>query len=75
MKCRDGLFLQGRSEIDQDVAATDEIHPGEGRIGEEMLPGEDDHIAELLHNPVAAVLLEKKRRNRSGDTSCTSVLA
>ena len=54
------LLLQARLEINQQVAATDEIHARKRRVADEVLPGEDDHLAQRLHDPVAAFLLDKK---------------
>ena len=54
------LLLQARLEIDQQVAATDEVHARERRIGDEVLPREDHHLAQRLADPVAAFLLDEE---------------
>src|SRR6266849_7464199 len=54
------LFLQTGLEINQQVAATDEVHARERRVSDEILPGEDDHLPQRLDDPVAAFLLDKK---------------
>ena len=54
------LLLQARLEINQQVAATDEVHARERRVADEVLPGEDDHLAQRLADPVAAFLLDEE---------------
>ena len=54
------FLLQARLEINQQVAATDQVHPRERRVADEILPGEHDHLAQRLADPVAAVLLDKE---------------
>ena len=54
------LFLPTRLEIDQEIAAADEVYVREGRVADEILPREDDHLAQRLVDPVAAFLLDKK---------------
>jgi len=54
------LALRVLFKINQQVAATDQVHPREGRIAEQILPGEDDHLAQELGGAVAAVLLRKE---------------
>ena len=54
------LALRVLFEINQQVAATDQVHPREGRIAEQILPGEDDHLAQELGGAVPAVLLRKE---------------
>src|SRR5512133_685180 len=60
MKGGDRLLLQSRLEVDQDVSATDEVHAREGRIVDEILPGEDHHFPQRLADPVPALLLHEK---------------
>src|SRR5579871_4272366 len=47
------FFLQHGTEIDEDVAATDQIHARERRITEDILPGEDAHVADRFGNLVS----------------------
>src|SRR3989442_11656567 len=60
MESGERLLLQTRLKINQQVAATDEVHARERRVADEILPGEDDHLAQRLDDPVAAFLLDKK---------------
>ena len=54
------LLLQARLEIDQQIAATDEVHARERRVGDEILPREDHHLAQRLVDAVAAFLLDEE---------------
>src|SRR5439155_23494670 len=60
MKRRHDLFLQTGFEIDQQVAATDEVDARERRVAQEILSGENDDLPQRLGNPIAAVLLDKE---------------
>ena len=60
MERGDRPLLQTRPQVDQQVSATDEIHPREGRIGEQVLPCEDDHLTHRLVDAVAPLLLDKE---------------
>ena len=51
------LLLQGRLQIDQQVAATHDIHAREGRVGDQVLAREDHHLAQALADAVAAFFL------------------
>ena len=52
-------FLQVVVQIDQQIAARDQVHPREGRILDHAVRREDAHFADLLdHAPVLAVLAE-----------------
>lgn len=62
-------LLNGRLEVDQQIAAADEIQVREGRIGRDVLPGEDAHVADRFSDLVPPSTLTKKRRSRSGETS------
>ena len=52
--------LRFGAQIDQQVAAGDQIEARERRIGQHVLDREDDHPAQLGHHPVAMVLLGKE---------------
>ena len=54
------LLLQARLEINQQIAATDEVHARERRVGDEILPREDHHLAQRLADAVAAFLLDEE---------------
>ncbi len=54
------LFLQTRLKINQQVAATNQVQPREGRVVDEILPGEDDHLPQRLDDAIAAFFLDKK---------------
>ena len=60
MKRGHRFLLRARLEIDQHVAATDEVYARERRVGGEVLPREDHHIAHRLIDTVAAVRLDKE---------------
>jgi hypothetical protein len=47
-------FLQGGTEVDQNVAATDQVQARKGRIADEVLAGEDAHFAQVLLDLEAA---------------------
>ena len=48
-------FLKRAAQIDQHVAADDQIEPGKGRIARQVLAGENAQVAHLLVDPVAAI--------------------
>ena len=52
MEDRQHAVLQLETEIDQHVAATDEVQLREGRVLRHVLPGEDTEIANALLNLV-----------------------
>src|SRR5229473_6871260 len=54
------LLLQTGLEINQQVAATDEVHARERRVGDEILPSEDDHLPQRLDDAIAAFLLDEE---------------
>ena len=51
------LLLQRRLQVDEHVAATDEVDLGEGWVGQHVVPGEHAHVADRLADAVAAVHL------------------
>lgn len=59
-------MLQGGFEVNQEIAATNKIDAREGGIGDEVLAGEDDHLAEGFGDAVAAFLLDKKAAEAFG---------
>ena len=54
------LGLSGPVEVDQHVAAADQVHPREGRIAQQVVRGEDDAVAQLLVDAQAGVLLDEE---------------
>ena len=62
-----------RREIDEQVAPGEEVDPGEGRVLQQVVRGEDHALAQLAPRAVAAVLLGKNRRSQSSLTSAAIV--
>src|SRR5262249_34644776 len=54
VKQRDDLVLKHGLQIDKKVAAADDIHLGEGWIVEDIVLGEDAHVANALADAIAA---------------------
>lgn len=54
------LLLQARLEIDEQVAATDEVHLRERRVGDEILPCKNHHLAQRLRYAVTALLFDEE---------------
>jgi hypothetical protein len=74
------LLLQRLAEVDQQVAAGQDVEPGEGRVGDEVLRREDHHLAELPVDPVAVFLGNEVagqplRREVGGDVGGVAGLA
>ncbi len=57
---RQDLLLQRRLQVDEQVAAADQVDLGEGRIGQHVVPGEHAHVADRLADAVAAVHLREE---------------
>ena len=47
--------LQRGAEVDQQVAAAQQVQSGEGRVGGQVMVGEDDRVAQGRHHAPAAV--------------------
>ena len=60
MERRQDLLLQTRLDIDEQVAATDQVHAREGRIADEILPRKDDCVAQRLDHAIAVLFLDKE---------------
>ena len=60
MKRWQSLPLHSWFEIDQEVAAANQIQPRKRRIADEIVPRECDPIAQRLDYPVAASLLDEE---------------
>ena len=52
----DHLVLHVALQVDEQVAAADQVEPREGRVAEEVVRREDHPLAYLLPDPVSAVL-------------------
>src|ERR1700722_18871833 len=60
MKNRHDLFLQYLAQIDQNIAATDQVKIGEGGINDHVLPRKNTHVADGFADLVDAVGLDEK---------------
>src|SRR5262245_55702264 len=60
MQQRQDMFLQGRLMVDQQVAATDQVHTRERRVGGDVLSSENTHFADRLADAVAAIRLREE---------------
>ena len=56
MEQRNELFLQIAAQVDQQVAATDQVQLGEGRILDHVLLGENQHVANVFFDAKDAVI-------------------
>ena len=54
MEERQDLLLRRRLQIDEEVAAGDEVDAGEGRVLDDVVLREDDQLAQLGDDLVAA---------------------
>ena len=59
VKKREEFPLQFRAEIDEQIAAAEDVQLGEGRVHDEILRRKDDHLADLLDHLVAAFVLDE----------------
>ena len=69
---RQYFFLQLGAEVNEQIPACYEIHPGKGRIRDYVLQGEHHHITYFLLDavettPLCEVTFEEFRRNISGN--------
>jgi hypothetical protein len=71
MEQADELLLQVPVQIDQQIAAADQIQIGERRVLDDVLLGKDQQIADGFPGAIEATVLVqgKKRVSRSGETS------
>ena len=60
VKQRNEFLLHLRSEVDQQVAATQNIQLGKRRIHDDALRGKDHHFPDLRAHPVAAFHFDKE---------------
>src|SRR5438132_1619679 len=60
MKCVEHPLLHLLIEVDQEIAATDQISARERRIGNHILAREHTHFANRLADAIAAVFFDKE---------------
>ena len=60
VQARHDLLLQHRLQVDQEVAATDQVDAREGRVGQYVVPREDAGVTDRLLDAVAAVDLDEE---------------
>src|SRR5262249_12438191 len=46
MECRQSLSLEDRFQIDQHIAATDQVQPGKRRVFREIVPRENTYLSD-----------------------------
>jgi hypothetical protein len=64
----DELLLEMRAEVDEQVAAANEVQPGEGRVRDDVVRREQAHRPQLLaHLPVPPAPHEEPREAFGGD--------
>ena len=70
---RNDLLLQVPAQVDQEVAAADQVQPGERRVLDEVLFRKDQHVPDDLLDAVGAAAgfhREKAREPFRGDVGC-----
>ena len=80
VKQRNQFLLHLRGQIDQQVAAAQDVQLGKGRIHDEILRRKNHHLANLFAHPVAVFFLGKEpaqplRRHVGGDIGRKEALA
>src|SRR5438552_12210279 len=60
MKLRNAALVQFRAQVNQHVAATDQVEPCKWRIGRDILTGKRAGVAHVAMDLVSAVALHKK---------------
>ena len=66
VKQRHELLLHLGRQVDQQIAAAQEIQLGEGRIHDEALRGKDDQLADLAGHPAAVLILDEEPAHALG---------
>ncbi|MGC4120345.1 MAG: hypothetical protein QM765_38340 [Myxococcales bacterium] len=66
MEQRDELLLQLAREVDEQVAAGEQVELGERRVHDDVLRREHHHLADLLADPEAALLLDEEAAQALG---------
>ena len=78
VKDRQQAFLQIRIQIDHQVAAGEQVEPGERRVFDEVLRREDRQLADFFADAIGAVVVRKipvQRRGRNIDADTTGILS
>ena len=80
VKQRNEFLLHFRRQVDQQVAAAQDVQLGEGRVHDEVLRRKDHHLADLLAHPVAVFFLDEEpaqplRRHVGGNVVREEALA
>ena len=74
MEQRDDLALQRGLQVDQQIAAGDQVEARERRVADHAVRREDAHVAQLLRRASSCPSsCTKKRFSRSGETSLTEL--
>src|SRR5256885_1891986 len=60
MKLRDAALVQFRAQINEHIAATDQVEPGKWRIGRNVLPRESADVAHIAMDLITAVAFDEK---------------
>ena len=66
VKKREEVLLQLRAEVDQQIAATDQIELEKGRILDDVLLGEDQQVADAFVDAIAAAIGGEEARQAFG---------
>ena len=57
MEQREDFLLNLGAQIDEKVAAADQVEARERRIGDQIMDGEDDRRSQLARHPIALIFL------------------
>src|SRR3989440_6294333 len=60
MKLRDAALVQFRAQINEHIAATDQVEPGKWRVGRDVLSREGADVAHIAMDLVSAVALDEE---------------
>src|SRR5262249_11658633 len=66
VKQRDELLLQLRGQVNEQIAARQDVQLREGRIHDDVLWGKDHHLSDLFADPVATLLLNEESAQALG---------
>ena len=56
----EGAMLRVGFQVDEQIAANDQIEPGKGRIAQHVMGREEDQFTDVFFHPISAVVLGKK---------------
>ncbi len=62
MKKRQNFVLSFRLQIDEEIAAANEINVGKGRVSQYIMNREDDAVAQFTGDLLAVVILREESR-------------